>query len=75
MATHDSAIVNELRQRVIELKDDKVVRDAAHAIYQPDLTTDSGKPERVGGTMAADGSWEPDVEDDFDPSAGYEGGA
>ncbi len=75
MATHDSAIVNELRQRVIELQDGRVIRDAAHAIYEPDLTTDAGRPERVGGTIGADGSWEPDIEDDFDPSAGYEGGA
>ncbi|HQV91609.1 MAG TPA: cell division ATP-binding protein FtsE [Phycicoccus sp.] len=71
MATHDSAIVNELRQRVIELRAGQVVRDEAHAIYEPALTSD----EDTDRPDVADLSWEPDIEDDFDPSAGFDGGA
>ena len=71
MATHDSALVNVLRQRVIELKAGKVVRDEENAIYEPELTPDeeSDRPE------VADVNWEPEPEDDFDPSAGFDGGA
>lgn len=72
MATHDSAIVNEMRRRVIELQDGRVVRDVAEGTYTPERTTaepaSQDKPE-------APVSWEPEPEEDFDPSAGYEGGA
>ena len=72
MATHDSAIVNEMRRRVVELQDGRVVRDVAEGTYTPERTTaepaSQDKPE-------APISWEPEPEEDFDPSAGYEGGA
>ena len=72
MATHDSAIVNEMRRRVVELQDGRVVRDVAEGTYPPERTTaepaSQDKPE-------APVSWEPEPEEDFDPSAGYEGGA
>jgi energy-coupling factor transporter ATP-binding protein EcfA2 len=68
MATHDSAIVNEMRRRVIELQEGRVVRDVAEGTYTPERTTaepaSQGKPE-------APVSWEPEPEEDFDPSAGY----
>ena len=69
MATHDSAIVNDLRRRVIELKDGRVVRDVEHGTYHPDLTPEDERPD-ITGT-----DWEPEPEEDFDPAAGYEGGA
>lgn len=33
MATHDQSIVNQLRKRVVELKDGMVVRDEARGVY------------------------------------------
>ena len=33
MATHDSAIVDQMRKRVIELADGQVVRDQAKGVY------------------------------------------
>ncbi|KRE50376.1 cell division ATP-binding protein FtsE [Arthrobacter sp. Soil736] len=33
MATHDDDIVNEMRKRVVELKNGKVIRDEARALY------------------------------------------
>ena len=33
MATHDAAIVNSMRRRVVELDDGKVVRDQARGVY------------------------------------------
>ena len=33
MATHDQSIVNQLRKRVVELKDGTVVRDEARGVY------------------------------------------
>ena len=33
MATHDAAIVNSMRRRVVELEDGKVVRDQARGVY------------------------------------------
>ncbi|MGV2516503.1 UNVERIFIED_CONTAM: cell division ATP-binding protein FtsE, partial [Bacillus subtilis] len=33
MATHDQAIVNQLRKRVIELVDGEVVRDQDRGVY------------------------------------------
>jgi cell division transport system ATP-binding protein len=33
MATHDNAIVDAMRRRVIELEDGKVVRDQARGVY------------------------------------------
>ena len=35
MATHNDTIVNDLRRRVIELDDGKVVRDDEHGTYMP----------------------------------------
>ena len=35
MATHDHDIVNDLRRRVIQLRDGKVVRDEQDATYHP----------------------------------------
>ena len=35
MATHDDSIVNDLRRRVIELNEGKVVRDDEHGTYVP----------------------------------------
>ncbi len=34
MATHDHSIVNQLRKRVIELSDGRVVRDQARGVYE-----------------------------------------
>ena len=34
MATHDQSIVNQLRKRVVELKDGMVVRDEARGVYR-----------------------------------------
>ena len=36
MATHDHSIVNQLRKRVIELSDGRVVRDQARGVYGSD---------------------------------------
>jgi len=33
MATHDDDIVNEMRKRVVELKNGRVIRDEARALY------------------------------------------
>ena len=33
MATHDAGIVDQMRKRVIELDDGRVVRDQAHGVY------------------------------------------
>ncbi len=33
MATHDAAIVNSMRRRVVELEDGKVIRDQARGVY------------------------------------------
>ena len=33
MATHDAGIVDQMRKRVIELEDGRVVRDQAHGVY------------------------------------------
>ena len=33
MATHDDEIVNQMRNRVVELEDGKLVRDQAHGVY------------------------------------------
>jgi cell division transport system ATP-binding protein len=33
MATHDSDVVDQMRKRVIELADGKVVRDQARGVY------------------------------------------
>ena len=33
MATHDAAIVDQMRKRVIELEDGKVVRDQSRGVY------------------------------------------
>jgi cell division transport system ATP-binding protein len=33
MATHDDDIVNEMRKRVVELKNGVVIRDEARALY------------------------------------------
>jgi cell division transport system ATP-binding protein len=33
MATHDSSVVDQMRKRVIELEDGRVVRDQAQGIY------------------------------------------
>jgi cell division transport system ATP-binding protein len=33
MATHDHGIVDQMRKRVIELEDGRVVRDQAQGIY------------------------------------------
>ncbi len=35
MATHDDGVVNELRRRVVELKDGELVRDEVDAAYHP----------------------------------------
>ena len=35
MATHDDSIVNDLRRRVIELNEGRVVRDDEHGTYVP----------------------------------------
>jgi cell division transport system ATP-binding protein len=39
VATHDSALVNRMRRRVIELVDGRVVRDEAGGLYARDETT------------------------------------
>jgi cell division transport system ATP-binding protein len=39
VATHDSAMVNRMRRRVIELADGRVVRDEATGLYARDETT------------------------------------
>jgi cell division transport system ATP-binding protein len=69
MATHDSAIVNAMRRRVIELHEGRVIRDVTEGGYDPALTPDAERPE-VGEV-----AWEPEPAEDFDPAAGYEGGA
>jgi cell division transport system ATP-binding protein len=33
MATHDDDIVNEMRRRVVELQNGKIIRDEAKALY------------------------------------------
>ena len=33
MATHDQSIVNQMRKRVVKLKDGVVVRDQARGVY------------------------------------------
>jgi cell division transport system ATP-binding protein len=33
MATHDASIVDQMRKRVIELEDGRVVRDQARGVY------------------------------------------
>jgi cell division transport system ATP-binding protein len=33
MATHDVAIVDQMRKRVIEMEDGRVVRDQARGVY------------------------------------------
>lgn len=33
MATHDQSIVDQMRKRVIELEDGRIVRDEARGIY------------------------------------------
>jgi cell division transport system ATP-binding protein len=45
MATHDHAIVNAMRRRVVELDQGGVVRDESHGAYQviPPLPDDSGE--------------------------------
>ena len=69
MATHDSAIVNAMRRRVIELHEGRVIRDVADGSYDPALTPDEARPD------VADVTWEPEANEDIDPAAGYEGGA
>jgi cell division transport system ATP-binding protein len=69
MATHDSAIVNAMRLRVIELHEGRVIRDVADGSYDPALTPDEARPD------VADVTWEPEANEDIDPAAGYEGGA
>ena len=39
VATHDSAMVNRMRRRVIELSDGRIVRDEAAGLYASDETT------------------------------------
>jgi cell division transport system ATP-binding protein len=33
MATHDAGIVDQMRKRVIELEDGRVIRDQAQGVY------------------------------------------
>ena len=33
MATHDSTIVDQMRRRVLELEDGKLIRDQARGVY------------------------------------------
>ncbi len=33
MATHDAAIVDQMRKRVVELVDGKIIRDEARGVY------------------------------------------
>ena len=33
MATHDAGIVDQMRKRVIELEDGRVIRDRAQGVY------------------------------------------
>lgn len=52
MATHDDAIVNRLRKRVVQLVDGEVVRDEAGGAYDdadPIRITEASDPELAGG--------------------------
>jgi cell division transport system ATP-binding protein len=42
VATHDSAMVDRMRRRVIELRNGKIVRDEATGLYAPQSTTEFG---------------------------------
>ena len=71
MATHDSAIVNEMLRRVIELDAGRVVRDEPSGTYHPALTPEEDRPAAPDATET---TWDPDPADGFDAAAGFEGG-
>lgn len=71
MATHDSAIVNELRTRVIELDSGRVIRDEEHAIYEPDLSS-ADDPATSPPRSAPDSTWDPDATSSFGLTDGQE---
>jgi cell division transport system ATP-binding protein len=42
VATHDSAMVDKMRRRVIELQKGRIIRDEATGLYAPQTTTEFG---------------------------------
>jgi cell division transport system ATP-binding protein len=55
VATHDHAMVNKMRRRVIELEQGRVVRDEATGLYTADETTREFAARMRGATIASPG--------------------
>ncbi|MGG5171243.1 cell division ATP-binding protein FtsE [Pseudarthrobacter sp. J1738] len=71
MATHDDDIVNEMRRRVIELKNGLVVRDEAKALYTSMVPVVSARGERPdSGSRSTDRSTDPSRSKGSDSSTG-----
>jgi cell division transport system ATP-binding protein len=74
MATHDDDIVNEMRKRVVELKNGKVIRDEARALYtsmipvvgQSRRLKDASGREDAGRTLPATPPDVPPARDTYD---------
>jgi cell division transport system ATP-binding protein len=68
MATHDTAIVNDMKRRVVELSDGRIVRDEAGGRYQTraNPVVDDSSPNRADSQPIA-------IEPiDFDPIPAFD---
>ena len=70
MATHDTAIVNAMQKRVIELRDGKIIRDEAVGSYQTKahaIVVDDTEPDRADSQPIIVEPLDFDPIPDFDP--------
>ena len=70
MATHDTAIVNAMQKRVIELRDGKIIRDEAVGSYQTKahaVIVDDSEPDRADSQPIMVEPLDFDPIPDFDP--------
>jgi len=68
MATHDHAIVDAMRRRVVQLERGRIVRDQSRGRYESFRVDDDEAPEKVGPAVEEPSPESPSVPEDKEPA-------